>query len=72
MDVLPDSHCSESAASGELVAPIADLMRSYMHMHINRMMRASAREHELVIYEFLFRAHDSHAARRNTAEARIH
>ena len=61
------------SASGELVAPIADLMRSYMHMHINRMMRASAREHELIIYEFLFRAHDSHAARcRNTMRSAIH
>lgn len=51
------------ASSGELLAPIPDLIRSYMHMHINRMMRASAREHELVIYDFLFRVHDSHAAR---------
>ena len=54
--------------SGELLASIPELTRSYMHMHINRMMRTRPNEHELVIYDFLYRLHDGPTTRSRRAE----
>lgn len=50
-------------AAGRLSAPISDLALSFVHMHVNRMIRSAARAHELVIYDLLGRLHESHAAR---------
>jgi thiopeptide-type bacteriocin biosynthesis protein len=50
-------------AEGRLGAPISDLAFSYVHMHVNRMIRSAARAHELVIYDLLGRLHESQAAR---------
>lgn len=50
-------------SSGELLTSISTLASSYVHMHVNRMMRADANRHELVLYDFLFRLYDSDAAR---------
>ena len=40
-----------------------DLSFSLAHMHVNRLVHASGRAHELVIYEFLERSYQSMAAR---------
>jgi thiopeptide-type bacteriocin biosynthesis protein len=50
-------------AAGRLPVPIPDLALSYVHMHVNRMIRSAARAHELVIYDLLGRLHESQAAR---------
>ncbi|MEA2692625.1 MAG: lantibiotic biosynthesis protein, partial [Acidobacteriota bacterium] len=50
-------------AAGRLGTPISDLAFSYVHMHVNRMIRSAARAHELVIYDLLGRLHESQAAR---------
>jgi class I lanthipeptide synthase len=51
------------AAAGRLTVPIADLAWSYVHMHVNRMIRSAARAHELVLYDLLARLYESWAAR---------
>ncbi|HTQ81234.1 MAG TPA: lantibiotic dehydratase, partial [Thermoanaerobaculia bacterium] len=50
-------------AAGQLPVPLRDLAMSYVHMHVNRMIRSAARAHELVIYDLLGRLHESQAAR---------
>ncbi len=51
------------AAEGRLTAPLPDLAASFVHMHVNRMIRAAARAHELILYDLLARLHRSRAAR---------
>jgi thiopeptide-type bacteriocin biosynthesis protein len=53
----------EHEAAGRLTTPITELIPSYVHMHVNRMIRAAARAHELVLYDFLGLLHDSKRAR---------
>ncbi len=45
--------------SGELAKPITTLLPIYLHMHVNRIFRASQRSLELVIYDFLERYYES-------------
>lgn len=49
--------------AGRLYQTLADLAPSYVHMHINRMIRSAARAHEMVLYDFLYLLHESRAAR---------
>ena len=53
----------ERAAAGRLNQSVADLAPSFIHMHVNRMIRSAARAHELVLYDFLYQLHESRAAR---------
>jgi thiopeptide-type bacteriocin biosynthesis protein len=53
--------------SGRLNAGLPPLANSYVHMHVNRFMPFSARQYELVIYDFLTRLYESRIARRPTA-----
>jgi thiopeptide-type bacteriocin biosynthesis protein len=48
---------------GHLGVPLLDLAASYLHMHANRFLRASARAQELVLYDFLTRIYESRLAR---------
>ncbi|MBU6120252.1 lantibiotic dehydratase [Hymenobacter siberiensis] len=43
------------AAEGRLVVAKNQLMSSYLHMLLNRLIPAEARLHELVLYDFLYR-----------------
>lgn len=52
----------EAAAAGELTASLADLAASHVHMHCNRLLRGSARAHELILYDFLGRLYASRRA----------
>ena len=54
------------ADAGRLDTPIDDLVQSYAHMHVNRMVRSDWRDHELVLYDFLFRLYDGRLARAGT------
>jgi lantibiotic biosynthesis protein len=51
------------SAQQELTTPLPDILRSLAHMHINRMMLANPREHEMIIYGFLNRLYRSQLAR---------
>ncbi|MDY7230461.1 lantibiotic dehydratase [Hyalangium rubrum] len=57
------SRLRERARSGHLSVSLEELTSSYMHMFTNRLLRAHAREQELVLYDFLSRFYDSQSAR---------
>ncbi len=48
---------------GELTVPLRDLVFSYLHMFVNRLIRSDARAHELVLYDLLHRLTVSRLAR---------
>ncbi len=48
-----------SERGGKLSQPLAKLAESYVHMHMNRILRSSHREQELIIYDFLTRLYRS-------------
>jgi len=54
-------------AGGALQRPCAELATSFTHLHLNRLLRASQRVQEFVIYDFLGRLHDSRMAIRRLA-----
>lgn len=49
--------------AGRLTRPITEQASSYVHMFVNRMIRAAPVEHELVLYSFLTRLYDARLAR---------
>ena len=49
--------------AGRLSATLADIARSFAHMHVNRLLRSAHRAQELVLYELLDRAYSSRAGR---------
>lgn len=53
----------ELEGAGRISQPIPDLVHSYVHMHVNRMIRSGQRQHELVLYDLLRRHYDSVLAR---------
>ena len=52
---------------GRLIAPLAHLASSYLHMHANRLLRSATRAQELVLYDFLNRTYQSRLARQRKA-----
>jgi thiopeptide-type bacteriocin biosynthesis protein len=52
---------------GQLTVQMDDLVSSYIHMFVNRLIRSDARRHELVLYDLLHRLTVSRLARANTA-----
>ncbi len=50
-------------AAGKLGQPMISLVHSFVHMHVNRMIRTSARIHEVVLYDFLRRRYEGQVAR---------
>jgi lantibiotic biosynthesis protein len=49
--------------TGALDRSVSQLLFSYAHMHINRMLRSAHQSQELVLYEFFGRLYRSHGAR---------
>jgi thiopeptide-type bacteriocin biosynthesis protein len=49
--------------AGCLSGPLTRLAPSYIHMHINRLLRSAQRCHEVVLYDFLDRLYESRLAR---------
>jgi thiopeptide-type bacteriocin biosynthesis protein len=47
----------------QLTIPLAELAPSYIHMHVNRLIRSAQRAHELVLYDLLVRLYESKVAR---------
>jgi thiopeptide-type bacteriocin biosynthesis protein len=52
------------AIAGRLLEPVAELAQSYLHMHVNRMIRSVPRLHEVVLYDLLRRHYEGVVARR--------
>ena len=48
---------------GSLAQSIVELAPSYIHMHVNRLIRSAQRAHELVLYDLLVRLYESKLAR---------
>ncbi len=53
----------ELEQSGRLHPTLAELAPSYVHMHVNRIIRSAQRAHEMVLYDFLYLLYESRAAR---------
>lgn len=53
----------KAAMVGDLTASLEQLAASYIHMHVNRMLRSTHRAHELVLYDFLARLYDAETGR---------
>lgn len=49
--------------AGQSTAPLDDLAASFVHMHVNRLLRSAHRAQELVIYDLLLRLYESAPAR---------
>ncbi len=49
---------------GELAPTLEEVVWSYIHMHVNRLLRSAQRAQELVLYDFLNRFYESQRARR--------
>jgi thiopeptide-type bacteriocin biosynthesis protein len=50
--------------AGQLTQPLAELALSYLHMHVNRLLRSSQRAQEMVLYDLLTRLYSARLARR--------
>lgn len=51
------------AGNGKLTAPLPTIVAAFMHMHVNRLIRAGGRRQELAIYHMLLRAYEAKLAR---------
>ncbi len=57
------------ARDGRLTTSLDDLARSFVHMHVNRMLRSAHRAQEAVMYHFLAQIYESRLARLNGGKA---
>ena len=55
--------------AGKLAVSIPELADSYVHMHVNRMIRSGQRAHEAVLYDLLFRIYDGRLAKNGRTNA---
>jgi lantibiotic biosynthesis protein len=49
--------------AGQLTVPLTELVLSYLHMHVNRLLRSSQRAQEMVLYDLLTRLYSARLAR---------
>jgi lantibiotic biosynthesis protein len=54
---------AEACARRKVALPVADIVSSYVHMHVNRMLGTQPRRHEVVLYDLLSRHYDGIIAR---------
>src|SRR5439155_3309442 len=59
--IAADLRAAEKA--GQLTMPLSDLLPSYIHMLVNRLIRSAQRAHEVVLYDLLVRLYESRVAR---------
>jgi len=59
---------NELDVAGKLSRPIAQIIPSFVHMHVNRVLPSAHRAHELVLYDFLARAYSSVVACQTTKD----
>jgi thiopeptide-type bacteriocin biosynthesis protein len=63
------AHLRTLEGEGKLRSPVLELVHSFIHMHVNRMIRSAARMHELVLYDLLRRHYDGMIARAKHTKA---
>lgn len=68
-NLIPCQRLRKMSAEGMLGVKLEDIASSLVHMHINRLIRASQRAHEVVLYDFLAQLYDGRLARKARAEA---
>jgi len=51
--------------AGRLSRSLSDIALSYVHMHVNRLMRSQPRTHELVVYDYLAKLYSGRCTRQN-------
>lgn len=61
----------DHARAGRLTLPVGEIAWTYVHMHVNRLLRSSHRAQELVMYDLLRRLYASSLAR-GRQSARLH
>lgn len=54
--------------AGRFSLPLVEIVPSFLHMHVNRILRSGHRKHEFVLYDFLSRLYESRAAREKFTE----
>jgi thiopeptide-type bacteriocin biosynthesis protein len=64
---LAETARAVGAALRERDLPVAELAASYVHMHVNRMLRSSSLQQELVLHDYLGRLYESRLARERGA-----
>jgi len=62
---VPCAELQQMAAQGKLTQTLNDLAATYVHMHVNRLIRAEQRAHELVLYDFLNQLYEAKLARKS-------
>lgn len=55
----------------ELQVPLEHLIGSFVHMHINRLLRSNQRAHEMVIYDFLCELYEKESAREKIRQDKV-
>jgi thiopeptide-type bacteriocin biosynthesis protein len=68
--IVAEMTCRESA--GLLAPPLRELAASFVHMHVNRVIRSAARAHEMVLYDFLYQLYASREARQRKGSGTSH
>jgi thiopeptide-type bacteriocin biosynthesis protein len=58
----------QAVTQGKLTVDIADIVSSCVHMHVNRLIRASQRLHELVLYDFLAQSYGGRLAKESRSQ----
>ena len=58
----------QAGKKGLLPFSLEDMAVSFLHMHNNRLIASSQRAHEVVLYDFLFRAYQRMNAQQKGAE----
>ncbi len=54
----------ELHAAGRLSVPLTELAPSYLHMHVNRLLRSAQRPQEMILYDFLYRLYEGRQKRK--------
>jgi thiopeptide-type bacteriocin biosynthesis protein len=58
-------------AAGRLSSSVHDMAASFVHMHVNRLIRSAARAHEMVLYDILHQLYASREARQRKGGAEL-
>ena len=58
----------ERERTGRLTSALSEMILSYIHMFANRIFRSEGSAHEVVLYDFLLRLHQSRVARESRKE----
>ena len=58
-------------AAGRLTTPLEEMLGSFIHLSVNRLLSSAQRAQEMVIYHFLARLYESRISRTSQADRSI-